>query len=48
MTTMVVGQAEAVERGSVSAEHFSFWYGEKQALKDINLSFPPRTVTAVS
>ena len=47
MTTMVVGQAEAVERGSVSAEHFSFWYGEKQALKDINLSFPPRTVTAL-
>jgi len=44
---MVVGQAEAVERGSVSAEHFSFWYGEKQALKDINLSFPPRTVTAL-
>jgi phosphate transport system ATP-binding protein len=47
MTTMVVGQAEAVERGSVSAEHFSFWYGEKQALNDINLSFPPRTVTAL-
>ena len=45
--TMVVEPAPVVERGSVSAEHFSFWYGEKQALKDINLSFPPRTVTAL-
>ena len=39
--------AETLERGSVSAEHFSFWYGEKQALRDINLSFAPRTVTAL-
>ena len=36
-----------VERASVAAEHFSFWYGEKQALHDINLSIAPRTVTAL-
>jgi len=36
-----------VERAIVAAEHFSFWYGEKQALHDINLSIAPRTVTAL-
>ena len=47
--TMDVGPtlAGAIERGSVAAEHFSFWYGEKQALRDINLMVPPRTVTAL-
>src|SRR5689334_6867849 len=46
--TMVVERTEStIERGSVSAEHFSFWYGEKQALRDINLSVAPRTVTAL-
>jgi phosphate transport system ATP-binding protein len=44
---MVVGQAEAVARGSVTTEHFSFWYGEKPALRDINLSMAPRAVTAL-
>src|SRR6185437_11042256 len=29
------------------AEHFSFWYGEKQALFDISMSAAPRTVTAL-
>jgi phosphate transport system ATP-binding protein len=45
--SMVVAPALVVERGSVSTENFSFWYGEKQALRDINLSFAPRTVTAL-
>ena len=45
--SMVVVQAEAVERGTVAAVHFSFWYGEKQALRDINLSMAPRAVTAL-
>jgi len=45
--TMAVRQTEAVERGSVTVEHFSFWYGEKQALRDINLSMAPRAVTAL-
>jgi len=34
-------------RGIVTAEHFSFWYGEKQALFDISMSAAPRTVTAL-
>jgi len=33
--------------GVVSAEHFSFWYGEKQALFDISLDIAPRAVTAL-
>jgi phosphate transport system ATP-binding protein len=35
------------ERGFVSAERFSFWYGEKQALHDITLTLSPRGVTAL-
>jgi phosphate transport system ATP-binding protein len=31
----------------VSAERFSFWYGEKQALHDITLNVSPRGVTAL-
>jgi len=34
-------------RGSVEADNFSFWYGEKQALHGITLSMAPRTVTAL-
>jgi phosphate transport system ATP-binding protein len=37
----------ASERGIVSAEKFSFWYGEKQALHEISLSAAPRSVTAL-
>jgi phosphate transport system ATP-binding protein len=33
--------------GTIGAESFSFWYGEKQALHDITLSIPARTVTAL-
>jgi phosphate transport system ATP-binding protein len=35
------------ESGRLSAEHFSFWYGEKQALYDITVSAAPRSVTAL-
>ena len=35
-----------VAAGSTSSE-LRFWYGEKQALHDINLSIPPRAVTAL-
>jgi phosphate transport system ATP-binding protein len=38
---------EATERGAVSVERFSFWYGEKQALTDITLDAAPRSVTAL-
>src|SRR4051812_19866575 len=34
-------------RGQLSAERFSFWYGEKQALFDITVSAAPRGVTAL-
>jgi phosphate transport system ATP-binding protein len=34
-------------QGTVSAENFSFWYGPKQALHDINLMIRPRSVTAL-
>jgi phosphate transport system ATP-binding protein len=42
-----VSHAAAVEPGSVVAENFSFWYGEKQALFNISLSAAPRSVTAL-
>src|ERR1700754_3664281 len=34
-------------RGLVAAEDFSFWYGEKKALKSISLTAHPRSVTAL-
>ena len=33
--------------GSILAKQFSFWYGKKQALFDIDLSLSPRSVTAL-
>jgi phosphate transport system ATP-binding protein len=33
--------------GAIAAEAFSFWYGEKQALFDITLAIPTRSVTAL-
>jgi phosphate transport system ATP-binding protein len=35
------------DRGSVSADKFSFWYGEKQALHGITMTATPRSVTAL-
>ena len=35
----------AVER--LHSAHVNFWYGEKQALKDINLSIPDKQITAL-
>jgi phosphate transport system ATP-binding protein len=34
-------------RGHVAAEAFSFWYGEKQALFEINLAAEPKSVMAL-
>ncbi len=36
-----------VQRGTLSARDFSFWYGEKQALFDITVNMPPRSITAL-
>ena len=33
--------------GTITTEHFSFWYGEKQALHDISVELPARSVTAL-
>ena len=33
--------------GAIEARDFSFWYGPKQALHDINLAIPARQVTAL-
>jgi phosphate transport system ATP-binding protein len=33
--------------GTIEARDFSFWYGKKQALKNISLAVPPRAVTAL-
>ena len=39
--------APATPQSSLSAEAFSFWYGEKQALYEITLSAAPGSVTAL-
>jgi phosphate transport system ATP-binding protein len=38
--------AAPAHAGAIAAERFSFWYGEKQALHDITLTMPARSVTA--
>ena len=37
----------AVPAPMVDARSFSFWYGEKQALHEIVLAIPPRSITAL-
>jgi phosphate transport system ATP-binding protein len=37
--------ADAV--GTIEARDFSFWYGKKQALRNISMAVPPRSVTAL-
>ena len=42
------GIADSIaQTGAVTVEHFSFWYGAKQALFDISLDLVPREVTAL-
>lgn len=33
--------------GTIEARDFSFWYGKKQALKNVSMAVPPRSVTAL-
>jgi len=42
-----VDAPNAPDRGAVAADHFSFWYGEKQALHEITMACTPRSVTAL-
>ncbi|HET9635935.1 MAG TPA: phosphate ABC transporter ATP-binding protein PstB [Gemmatimonadaceae bacterium] len=39
--------APTAASGSIEAKSFSFWYGKKQALHDISLAVPSRSVTAL-
>ncbi|HEX7019446.1 MAG TPA: phosphate ABC transporter ATP-binding protein PstB [Gemmatimonadaceae bacterium] len=50
--TSVSSQAAAAAapqsmRGVIDARDFSFWYGAKQALRDVSLSIQPRAITAL-
>jgi phosphate transport system ATP-binding protein len=33
--------------GAVAIDHFSFWYGRTQALRDVTLNIEPRSITAL-
>ncbi|MFL5575448.1 MAG: ATP-binding cassette domain-containing protein, partial [Gemmatimonadaceae bacterium] len=46
-STATVASDPQAGRGSVLARGFSFWYGPKQALHDIDLVVPARSVTAL-
>ncbi len=49
--TSAVAQAPASDAtrqfGTIEARNFSFWYGRKQALRNISIAVPPRAVTAL-
>ena len=50
MTTVSVREpvsSAAPEVGTIEARDFSFWYGKKQALKQIQMAVPARAVTAL-
>ncbi len=40
-------QAPVIQNPKIASEHVNFYYGAKQALKDINLQFAPNTTTAL-
>ena len=40
-------QPLAMVPGTIQAHNFSFWYGRKQALKEISMAVPPTSVTAL-
>jgi len=48
-STLVQPPAPGTTRqlGTIEARDFSFWYGKKQALKNISIAVPPRAVTAL-
>jgi phosphate transport system ATP-binding protein len=41
------GRNDDDHSGVISADHFSFWYGDKQALFDVSLTINPRSITAL-
>jgi phosphate transport system ATP-binding protein len=38
---------DPTHKGRVEARRYSFWYGEKQALHEIDLAIRPRSITAL-
>jgi phosphate transport system ATP-binding protein len=42
-----LGHQSSSHPGSIQARRFSFWYGGNQALKDIDLNMPSRSITAL-
>jgi phosphate transport system ATP-binding protein len=38
---------QSLHPGTIASHNFSFWYGEKQALKNINLTLSSRSITAL-
>ena len=44
--TLRAERLDAAHPGSIVAREFSFWYGEKQALHGIDVTVPPRAITA--
>ncbi|HEV7443646.1 MAG TPA: ATP-binding cassette domain-containing protein, partial [Steroidobacteraceae bacterium] len=48
MTAVQIAATENSEAlGTIEARDFSFWYGKKQALRNITLEIPARAVTAL-
>jgi phosphate transport system ATP-binding protein len=46
-SSVLLPRSSSSHPGSLISSHFSFWYGEKQALKDISLTIPARSITAL-
>src|SRR5689334_9419652 len=46
-TAAVLRRTTSPEAGTIEARNFSFWYGKKQALKNVTMAVPPRAVTAL-
>ena len=46
-TAPAIERSSPTEVGTIDARQFSFWYGKKQALKNITMSIPPRAVTSL-
>jgi phosphate transport system ATP-binding protein len=42
----ILPEAASTHLGTIVTRDFSFFYGEKQALFDVNLTIPARSVTA--
>ena len=43
----VIQRTSSADTGTIEARDFAFWYGKKQALKNISMAVPPRAVTAL-